>query len=57
MLLAGQTLKKIEGATNDYDSSFWRAYKKLVNRCKSYKNNTAQTIKNDYSRLYDAYWY
>jgi len=52
----GETQRRIDRASSRYDSSFWNAHKKLVNRCKSYKNNTAKTLEKDYARLYAAYW-
>lgn len=51
-----ETQERIDNAIDKRDTSFWRAYKKLVNRCKSYKNNTVKTIEKDYTRLYAEYW-
>jgi len=51
-----ETQQRIDSAISRKDTSFWRAYKKLVNRCKSYDNNTIKTIEKDYARVYQEYW-
>lgn len=47
---------RIDRIYNTKDVSFWTVYEKLVNRCKSYDQNTIKTIENDYARVYAEYW-